>query len=201
MRCKAKTPDPLPLAELEYRLLYAVIVAGKSAKFADQAMHRLMDLLLRHNKISPFQAIKVVANMGQLDTFLRTARTGNYAKTARCFTELANASIDLHTCQPADLEKIHGIGQKTSRFFIMWTRPNERLAALDVHVLRWLGAQGYSVPRSTPSGGKYAELQAAFIHEAEKRGLTPRELDWQIWQAGSGYVDAVQTGPGKGAKA
>jgi thermostable 8-oxoguanine DNA glycosylase len=80
--------------------------------------------------------------------------------------------------------KIHGIGPKTSRFFILWTRPHERYAALDVHILRWLRGLGHNAPRSTPNGRKYGELEKIFLSEADKRGLSPGELDAQVWEAG-----------------
>lgn len=198
----AAKPVPIPLPELEWRILYAVIVAGKSAKFADQAIAKLKELLLQHNSVTPFQAIRVVSNVGKLEAFLRAAGTGNYTKIGRCFTELVNAEINLRTCRPPDLEKFHGIGPKTSRFFVLWTRPNSRYAALDVHILRWMKGLGYDAPKSTPTGDKYLELEAAFIREADERGVTPRELDFSIWAEGSGYAGAVQTGPkGKSRRA
>jgi hypothetical protein len=52
------------------------------------------------------------------------------------------------------------------------------------HVLRWLAEQGHEkIPRHTPSGNAYRRVELLFIAEAEKRGLSPRELDKQIWLA------------------
>lgn len=170
--------------ELQLRLLYAVIVAGKSAKFAEQAMARLFAGL--GNEL-PFHRIKVWFCNGYLDYRLRLAKVGNYGKIFKAFHEVAFADLDLRTCSPAQLEAIHGIGPKTARFFIIWTRTDARVAALDVHILRWLGQQGYKAPRQTPQGRRYAELEAAFLAEADKRGLTPHQLDAQIWSAGSRY--------------
>lgn len=189
-------PPDIPLDELQRRLLYAVIVAGKSAKFADRAMQNLDHLLFRHNHILPFEALRVLASVGpgRIDWLVHAARTGNYRKMARSFHEIAHAGLNLDTCSIAELEKLHGIGPKTSRFWLMWTRPNERLAALDVHVLRWLGSRGHKVPRSTPQPGpEYDRLQEIFIREADDQGMTPRELDWSIWVAGSGYLGEVQS--------
>lgn len=175
--------------ELQLRLLYAVIVAGKSAKFAEQAMARLF-VGLGGNL--PFDRVRAWVAEGALETRLWEARVGNYSKVLRAFAALAEAGLDLRSCGPADLEAIHGIGPKTARFFIIWTRPLARVAALDVHILRWMRQHGYNAPHQTPPSGKrYAELEAAFLAEADRRELTPRELDEQIWSRGSGLRQDV----------
>jgi hypothetical protein len=171
-------------AELQHDLIYSIVVAGKSATFTDKVMGRWR-AHCQHRE--PFQFIRILIEEDNLDWVLRDIRCGNYTKIARCFAELAITEIDLSTCTPADLERIHGIGPKTSRFFIIWTRPGAQHAALDVHVLRWLKARGYDAPRSTPNGTKYSELEQAFLTEARNAGMTPRELDEKIWKEGSGY--------------
>ncbi|MFA5048262.1 MAG: hypothetical protein WC516_04540 [Patescibacteria group bacterium] len=118
---------------------------------------------------------------------LRETKTGNYNKINKCLRELVCSNINLRTCSVEDLEKIYGIGPKTARFFILWTRPNAKCAALDVHVLRWLGKQGYKVPKSTPNGKQYKELEQAFLDEADKLNMTPSELDKKIWVGSSNY--------------
>jgi thermostable 8-oxoguanine DNA glycosylase len=59
------------------------------------------------------------------------------------------------------------------------------VAALDVHILRWLNSIGHNAPRQTPQGKRYAELEAVFLAEADRRGVSPRVLDEAIWSAGS----------------
>jgi thermostable 8-oxoguanine DNA glycosylase len=175
-------------AELEWRLIYAVIVAGKSARFTEGAMRRLA---LTSDR-SPFRNVQQWITYNQLENVLKEARTGNYTKLAKCLRELVYKNLNLSTCTPQDLETIHGIGPKTSRFFILWTRPDARYAALDVHVLRWMNKLGYDAPRTTPSGDKYAKLEKLFLEEADKRGLTPGELDAQIWDQGANGAAALQ---------
>jgi thermostable 8-oxoguanine DNA glycosylase len=92
--------------------------------------------------------------------------------------------LDVATCDIHDLEEVWGIGRKTSRFFVMYTRPEDQeYAILDVHILRWLREQGHdSAPMQTPrSKKKYELLENAFIWEAQARGMTPLELDTVIW--------------------
>lgn len=164
-------------AELEYRLLYSMVVAGKSATFAGNAMNRF----LADTHRSPFDYILYLLPRGRLLSQLKEARTGNYQKLARGFALLAKARLDLRTCSPQDLEEIHGIGPKTSRFFILWTRPGAKHAALDTHVLKWLRYLGHDAPISTPSRSKYASIEKVFLACARARGMSARELDAAIW--------------------
>lgn len=186
--------------ELQYRIIYSIIVAGKNAKFAEQAAKKLFP----DSSETPFDVIRrwvafftISWNREIVDFFedkdmvlyqLKKAKTGNYNKINKCLRELVYSNIDLRTCSAEDLEKIHGIGPKTARFFILWTRPDAKCAALDVHILRWLGTKGYKVPKATPNGKKYKELEQAFLDEAEKIGMTPAELDKWVWTEGSGWA-------------
>jgi hypothetical protein len=113
---------------------------------------------------------------------LRAARTGNYRKLSRALPELARSGLDLRRCSVADLEALYGVGPKTARYFILHTRPDARVAALDTHVLKYLSTLGHEVPKSTPSSGRrYAELEKAFLAEADSLGLSPAHLDLLVW--------------------
>lgn len=189
-------PTITDASELQRRLLVAIIVAGKNADFA----YRATDALLADCPVAvtPFiylRGIYVRGGVVGLQRLCERSRTGNYGKMVRAIATLVASKLDLTRCTPADLEQVPGIGPKTSRFFILWTRPRYRCAALDVHVLRWLRAQGHDAPKSTPQSRKvYARLEAAFLAEADKRGLGPRELDHQIWAAANiGGIDRQET--------
>lgn len=177
--------------ELEWRLIYSMIVAGKSATFANAVTRRLIARIAN----PPLLTIAEMARC-ELEEHLRAARTGNYTKLVEGLTELAtlvDAGLNLRTCSPDDLQQIHGVGPKTARFFILWTRPSERYAALDVHVLRWLRRKGHKAPRSTPSSEKeYARLEQVFLAEADERNMTARELDHQIWLAGATGPNTIE---------
>jgi thermostable 8-oxoguanine DNA glycosylase len=186
------------LNELEARLIYAIIVAGKSADFADQVCYTLWDMMSEDmgEGVGPLDAIANWDREDLLADKLCEARVGNYQKNTRCLRELAQADIDFRTCLPQELEAIYGIGPKTSRFFILWTRPGVRYACLDVHILQWLQDQGVNAPTRTPRGRRYYELEEVFLKMADERGLTPRQLDYKIWcegagrtQEGAGYVN------------
>ena len=97
-----------------------------------------------------------------------------------------------------ELMQIRGVGLKTAKFFIMFSRDNEKHAILDTHILKWLRNLGYDedpdtpVPLITPSSPTlYAIFESLFISEVEDRlGLPPktitaRELvqaDFAIWK-------------------
>ncbi len=169
--------DSLSLWEIQARLIYAVLVAGKSAKFAEMKL-----LALVGNRVDdlPFEIIYDHIQCGDLEEWLRSNRTGSYGRLLKCFPGLIQLSP--LTCTIQQLEAIHGVGPKTARFFIMWTRPDAMCAALDTHVLKWLRSLGYDAPKSTPQAGtQYDELERAFLHEAQQRGKTPRDMDFEVW--------------------
>lgn len=174
--------------ELEWRMVYAPLVAGKSAHFADM---KTSALLARRPGLSPLEALRAMITDGELAACLRASRTGSYGRLERCFTQLVE--LDPGSCSIEDLEAVHGIGPKTARFFVLWTRPGARVAALDVHILRWLASEGYDVPKATPPAGpRYAEIERWFLDEADDRNVTPRELDLEIWAMYSGHVEQEQ---------
>lgn len=179
MGTEQRITDP---RELQWRLIYSVLVAGKNARFAEGAMDRL--LLGMKPRQLPFDYLRQHAKYIGMDRVVNDARTGNYRKTAKFLREVIDSKLDLTTCSVEDLESLHGVGPKTARFFLLWTRPGVQFAALDVHVLRWLRANGYpDAPRQTPSGRLYRQLEEAFVAKAASLGKTPRQLDDEIWKA------------------
>lgn len=179
--------EPFDPAEAEYRLLYSVVVAGKSAKFARAAMQRFF---ADAGETWPFAWIRELDAAGKLDEHMRKSRMGCYERLVKSFREIANAKPDLMRATPEELEMLHGIGPKTARFAIMWVRPKERFAALDTHVLKWLRFLGHKASKSTPSGAEYARLERIMLDEADRRGMAPRMLDAMIWEHASGYSGA-----------
>ena len=81
------------------------------------------------------------------------------------------------------MEKIYGIGRKTSRGFILHTRPNAQCAVLDTHILKFLNEQGApDVPKSTPpSKSEYERLEKYFLSICRKKKITPAKQDLKVW--------------------
>ena len=169
--------------ELQEFLLFAIAVGGKTAKQVSVALPVFLSM---ETGTTPFSRIRNMIKKHRLLWCLKKARLGKYKRLNRAFREVVDCSLDLHNCSVEELERLYGIGPKTSRYFILHTRENANVAALDTHLLRWLSKQGYDAPNHTPASTKrYAELEAAFLHEASERGFSPAELDLRIWQESS----------------
>lgn len=165
--------------QLEEFLLFAIAVAGHNADSTAKALAKFLAL---GDDVGPFQKIR---NMrpAQLRHNLKKSRIGMYAKLFVAFVTVATRNFNLRTVTPGELEEVHGIGPKTSRFFVLHSQEDARFAVLDTHILKWLNLLGYLVPKATPVGRRYAELETIFLKEADRLGANPAELDLAIWNS------------------
>ena len=192
-------------AELEEFAIFAICVAGKTARVVQRQLREFWDVQLTdywatHTAVdpsrmltdaewtamqpSPFRLMKRL-RMEEIQKALHAAGIGCHTSKGRGIYELSRKAclsgpIDLATCTPAELENIHGIGMKTSRFFIMYTQPGARVAALDTHILRWLREQGVDAPHQSHSGRRYLELEEQFINLVPPE-KSIAEMDLEIW--------------------
>jgi len=171
-------------ADLELFAIFAVCVAGKKAQqTADKVNDHFRDTETPTKRLTPFETIKSLINIRVFGAYLQMAKVGQYKRIYRALRDLAESGIDLKTCSVEDLEAIHGIGPKTSRFIIMHSRPKQRLATLDTHILRWMRDQGIDTPKATPQSKKlYKELEDKFLTLCDKRAILPSQLDLKIWK-------------------
>jgi hypothetical protein len=190
-------PDTWFQDELEEFVLFAIAVAGHNAKFTTGALDRLLKSCGWPDVYdTPFAAIQWTSKptwesyehrRSYLAQAMKRAGMGCHTARSESFMQIAHSDINLRTCTIDELEKIRGIGPKTSRFFIMYTRPEEadNYAVLDRHILEWMYDEfAMPIPMTTPQSTKrYQELETLFKQAARKRGLTARELDASIWQA------------------
>ena len=174
--------------ELELFLLFAIVVAGKTAKTQARLLKEFFDLTegLVGPFSSPFEAISLLRKKGLLLEALKRSNLGQYTRLVRCLSELVDTKLDLRTCSCEQLEHIHGIGFKTSRFFIVHSRPDANYAILDTHILRYIrdemGVE--DAPRSTPGTLKtYLKYEQMFLDHCREKGHTPANFDLQIWVA------------------
>ena len=111
---------------------------------------------------------------------LKESGLGQYQRLTQAFKDALQLE-DLRNIGLDDLEGCHGIGPKTSRFFLSCFRPGLQVAILDTHVLKFLKANGVErVPKSTPSGSNYLRLEQEFLKLVPKP-FTPAEFDLIIW--------------------
>lgn len=179
--------------QLQVVLLFWVAVAGKTAKTTSNLLESLLDQLAKMcgRRLSPFSMIRKIDKQQNdrnwLAKLMKSIGFGCYNNKAKGFLESAYSGLNLRTCTADELEKIHSIGMKTSRCFIMHSRKDTRHAGLDVHVLKWLRDQGFNVPKQTPSSKKkYIEIEKMFIELASRAGMPVADFDLKIWRQYSG---------------
>jgi thermostable 8-oxoguanine DNA glycosylase len=172
--------------ELEEFILFWVCAAGKNGRTAARCLDKMLtEHAARYQNNTPFAWILHAHALYNLPQVLKHYGIGCYNNKARSFHELAVAKfkgeLDLRTCSASDLEKIHGIGPKTARCFILHSRKNAQVAGLDTHILKHLRSLGYDVPKSTPIGKKYLTFEKIVLSLAKEAGMTPAEYDLHIW--------------------
>ena len=167
--------------ELEEFLIFCTLVPNKPALRTAQVLENLLSSISKN--ISPFDKIRYLLKNNQLLSALQKFKTGQYSRIAKCLTQLANSNLNLKTCSTTDLEYVFGIGPKTSRFFLLHSRKNQKIAVLDTHILKFLRQEMKisNVPKSTPSKNRYRELESIFLSIAEKQSKSVADLDLEIW--------------------
>jgi hypothetical protein len=182
-------------SELELMILFWILAAGKNGVTAAKCLDRLLthwekeiNKIFPHpgEKLLPFDIIQYVIDEYDLAFEMKRFGIGCFNNKAKSFKELIKSRINLSQCTVDDLEAIYLIGAKTARCFLLHSRPNQKYAGLDRHVLKFMADQGIEVPKSTPNGKKYCELEIKFLEMCGKADKTPAEYDLEIWRKYSG---------------
>jgi hypothetical protein len=180
-------PKLMSRPQLEWWILFGICVAGKSAKQTEAKLNAFLDAGIGSRWDgdcinSPFCRVKFFIQFKKLGWRLRHFKMGQYTRINKAFRAAVNLDLDNLTIE--SLESVPGLGPKTARMVILYYEPNAECIPLDTHILKWLRANGYDAPKSTPQAGKkYRELELAFLAEGKKRGLTPAEWDTQVWKS------------------
>jgi thermostable 8-oxoguanine DNA glycosylase len=174
--------------ELQEYLLFCACVAGKTspvqAKNLVVQAKKLEDFLYPSTLLgkTPFEYINHLEASGKLMPRLRYTKLGQYNRLHELFKKII--ALDVENVDIDELENVPGIGPKTSRFFLLHSRPNQRVAVLDTHILSWLreNTKGISISTSTPqTKSRYNTIEKLFISEADKRNIGIAEFDLHIW--------------------
>jgi endonuclease III len=169
--------------ELEEHIMFWVLAAGKNGRTAARSLYKLIDTTAGYFW-GPLSAINRASNLYDLPNIMKRCGIGCYNNKSRTLVELFNANLNLRTCSAEDLEKIHGIGMKTSRCFIIHSRKGAKYAGLDTHMLKHLRAVGVeNVPKSTPTSKKeYLRLEKEVLRLADEVGMSPADFDLVTWR-------------------
>lgn len=167
--------------ELQLHMLFWICAAGKKASVAARNLQRLLEYGRdKFGVTPPFEIIKKFGSA--LAGNLKSNGIGCYNNKSRSMLDLVSKDIDLKNCSVLELESVIGIGPKTARCFLIHTRKGVRHAGLDTHVLKYMRENGVDVPKSTPVGKKYLELERKFLEMADKSGKSISEFDLEIWR-------------------
>lgn len=174
----------LSQAETEEVLLFWVCAAGKNGVTAARCLDKLLSTWrgkLYKLHPSPFDIIQYIYKFGNLADEMKKHGIGCYNAKSKTFIYLVCNRMDLKTCSVEDLELVPGIGPKTARCFLIHSRENQQYAGLDTHVLKFLRDKGHDVPKQTPTGKKYRNLELEFLKYVTESKMTVANFDLKIW--------------------
>jgi len=178
-------------SELEEFLLFCIVVAGKTAYIQAQ---KLEDFLVSVNKrlmmpknINPFQTLKSAEQHGILMEEILKAKLGQYKKIYSGFKYICSNQYDLNKMTPELLEKIPGVGMKTSRFFLLHSDSfySDKIAILDTHILKFIKENiDDKAPKSTPTiRVTYKYWEDRFLFWCEQNNKNVADFDLEVWKS------------------
>lgn len=173
--------------ELEAYLLYVMTMANWEAKKAYDSLNRF----LSESTESPFAYIKMLNAQEKLLHKMQEARIFRANQKQRYFQAASEFTQDLRTASIEQLETIKGVGAKSSRYFVNFTRVDADEVHPDTHIIKGLIAHGVDVPKDKngkpriPSDAKaknFKLIVLAFRNIAQEYGLKNREMDYEWWR-------------------
>ena len=211
---KITTIDPTNITDfsrdtnqLEAFWLFCMFVAGKNSDYASRCLSKLIHASnqLAHKRddddnfvLVPlgsieekgiFNYFKSIGEYG-IHNALVANRVGQYTRLTKGVMQ--SLDLNLKTCTLEDLLKIHGVGNKTARFFLLHTREGCDYAVLDTHILAWLRTHGVEeAPKTTTTDSKvYRTLEKKFRYMSRLSypHLTDAEIDLLVWSIQSGRL-------------
>jgi len=169
---------------LQEYALFCLLVFNKNADQTAVKLERFLNWC--HSGIRTldhFEAIRHKLGDHTSYDMIDTFKFGNTTVKSQGLEKLVTANLDLRHCPLEAFEDIPGLkGMKTSRYFVLHTREEARVACLDTHILQWLSYYtDEKIPKSTPARKRYLELEQMFLNIADSMKIHPAILDLRIW--------------------
>jgi len=179
--------------QLESFWLFCQFVAGKNSDYASRCLSKLIHGMSKRGYDNIFNYFRDLGRDG-IHNALVASKVGQYVRLTKGI--LQSLDLDLRTCTLDDLLNIHGVGNKTARFFLLHTRAGGNWAVLDTHILAWLRDHGVeNAPKNTPTNNElYCELEGQFryLSRLEYPYLSDAQIDLLIWSAQSGRISGEE---------
>ena len=197
--------------QLEAFWLFCMFVAGKNSDYASRCLSKMIHASkqLTHKRddegnlaLTPlgnieeegiFNYFKSIGETG-VHNALVANKVGQYTRLTKGVMQ--SLDLDLSTCTLDDLLKIHGVGNKTARFFLLHTREGCDYAVLDTHILAWLRTHGVEdAPKTTPTDKKvYKTLEKKFRYLSRLiyPFLSDAQIDLLVWSEQSGRISSEE---------
>jgi len=177
--------------ELEEFLLFCIVVAGKTAYIQAQKLNEFLSSvntrLMMPENINPFQTLKSADQHGILFEEIKKAKLGQYKKINSGFKYIVEKEHNLNRMTPDILEKIPGVGMKTSRFFLLHSDIfyKDKIAVLDTHILKFIKENiDERAPKSTPVIPlTYRYWEDLFLKWCGNMNKDTAEFDLETWKS------------------
>jgi thermostable 8-oxoguanine DNA glycosylase len=178
-------------AELEEFLLFCIVVAGKTAyiqaRKLDEFLTSVNKRLMMPENINPFQSLKSAEQHGILFEEIKKAKLGQYKKIYSGFKFITQTDYNLSKMTPQILEKIPGVGMKSSRFFLLHsdTFYKDKIAILDTHILKFIKENiDDRAPKSTPVIPlTYRFWEDMFLSWCRENNKNVADFDLEVWKS------------------
>lgn len=178
-------------AELECFLLFCIVVAGKTAYIQAQKLNEFLTSinkrLMMPEHVSPFQSLKSAEQHEILMEEILRAKLGQYKKIYNGFKYITENEYDLTRMNPDLLERIPGVGMKTSRFFLLHSDINYKdvIAILDTHILKFIKENiDDRAPKSTPTiRVTYKYWEDLFLYWCQCNNKNVADFDLEVWKS------------------
>lgn len=177
--------------ELECFLLFCIVVAGKTAyiqaRKLDEFLTSINKRLMMPEHVNPFQSLKSAEQHGILMEEILKAKLGQYKKIYNGFKYITEHEYDLTRMNPDLLERIPGVGMKTSRFFLLHSDKNYKdiIAILDTHILKFIKENiDDRAPKSTPTiRVTYKYWEDLFLYWCQCNNKNVADFDLEVWKS------------------